>query len=262
LLAVASERYEPYRKRKRPQEILTAASAILGQGQLSLAKYLLIVAGEDDPDLHPSDSRAVFTHLLERIDFRRDLHFQTQTNVDTLDYSGSGFQAGSKVVMAAVGEPIRTLRDESWWESNGCSEHGPFQQIRVVGPGILALSGERIPGPGSVRGEDPVLSNLSESFEMDHPAREFPLWVVTERAEDLRGAWAEFLWVTFTRSDPAADIYGLEAFFRNKHWGCQGPLVIDARVKEHHAPALEEDPDLVRRLESLAAPGQPLHGIF
>lgn len=259
LLAVASERYEPYRKTKRPQEVLTAANAILGQGQLSLAKFLLITAGEDNPTLHPSDSRAFFGHLLERIDFRRDLHFHTETTIDTLDYSGSGFQTGSKVVMAAVGEPIRRLPTAEDFSSR--EEFGPFERVCVVAPGILALSGPEFRAE-SPRGEDPLLLELDTLVPEDHQAREFPLWVITERADELARSWANFLWMVFTRSDPATDIYGLKSFYRAKHWGCSGPLVIDCRVKPHHAPALEEEPELVAKVESLAAPNGPLYKIF
>ena len=62
-------------------------------------------------------------------------------------------------------------------------------------------------------------------------------------------------------SDPAADIEGIDAFVEQKHWGCAGPLVIDARIKPHHAPPLVEDPEIVKRVDALAAPGGPLHGI-
>src|SRR5262249_46115918 len=99
LLAVGSERYVPYDRQRRPQELLTIANAVLGQGQLSLAKYLLIVAMEDDPGLDIHDIPAFFRHLLERVDWRNDLHFQTRTTIDTLDYSGHGLNAGSKVVI-------------------------------------------------------------------------------------------------------------------------------------------------------------------
>jgi 4-hydroxy-3-polyprenylbenzoate decarboxylase len=71
-----------------------------------------------------------------------------------------------------------------------------------------------------------------------------------------------FLWVTFTRSNPAADIDGVGAFVEDKHWACRGPLVIDARIKPHHAPPLEEEPAVTRRVEALAAPGGPLHGLY
>src|SRR4029077_21156431 len=106
LLAIGSERYVPYAERRKPQELLTAANAILGQGQLSLAKYLMIVAKEDNPELNIHDIPAFFRHMLERVDWRTDLHFQTRTTIDTLDYSGSGLNEGSKLVIAAAG-PIR-----------------------------------------------------------------------------------------------------------------------------------------------------------
>src|SRR5262245_11569987 len=109
LLAIGSERYVPYASRRKPQELLTCANAILGQGQLSLAKYLFIVAREDNPELDIHDIRAFLRHLLERADWRTDLHFQTSTTIDTLDYSGSGLNEGSKVVIAAAGPVRRTL---------------------------------------------------------------------------------------------------------------------------------------------------------
>ena len=65
-----------------------------------------------------------------------------------------------------------------------------------------------------------------------------------------------FLWVAFTRSDPARDIHGLWASTEDKHWGCRGPLIIDARIKPHHAPPLVEDPAVSRRVDELAGPGQ------
>src|SRR5262245_732626 len=95
LLAVGSERYVPYAAVRKPQELLTVANAVLGQGQLSLAKYLLIVARQDNPELDIHDIPAFLRHLLERVDWRSDLHFQTSTTIDTLDYSGSGFNEGS-----------------------------------------------------------------------------------------------------------------------------------------------------------------------
>ena len=71
-----------------------------------------------------------------------------------------------------------------------------------------------------------------------------------------------FLWVAFTRSNPATDIYGIGASLHAKHWGCSGPLVIDARVKPFHAPVLEDDPEVERKIEALAAKGGPLEGLI
>src|SRR5262249_9679552 len=107
LLAIGSERYVPFAERRRPAELLTIAYRLRGQGQLALAKFLLIVAREDNSDLNIHDIAAFFRHLLERVDWRTDLHFQTATTIDTLDYSGSGLNEGSKVVIAAVGPQRR-----------------------------------------------------------------------------------------------------------------------------------------------------------
>ena len=99
LLAIGSERYVPYQQTTAPQELLTQANAILGQGQMSLAKYLWILDEASAPSLKLSDIETFFITMLERVDWTRDLHFQTKTTIDTLDYSGSGFNTGSKVCL-------------------------------------------------------------------------------------------------------------------------------------------------------------------
>ncbi|MGA2702086.1 MAG: UbiD family decarboxylase [Isosphaeraceae bacterium] len=253
LLAIASERYVPYATVRRPQEILTTASAILGQGQLSLAKYLLIVAGEDDPALDIHDIPAFLRHLLERIDWTSDLHFQTRTTIDTLDYSGHGLNQGSKVVMAAAGPRRRELPVEL---PGGLRIPDGFADPRLVLPGILAIR-----GPGFEPGSDQLI-RFCRSFGPEDPFRSFPLIVIVDDSEFTARNLGNFLWVTFTRSNPAADIEGIDSFIDQKHWGCRGPLVIDARIKPHHAPPLIDDPEIERRVDALAAPGGPLHGIY
>jgi 4-hydroxy-3-polyprenylbenzoate decarboxylase len=86
--------------------------------------------------------------------------------------------------------------------------------------------------------------------------------VVVDDSEEAARSLANFLWITFTRSNPAADIYGIEPLVADKHWGCFGSLVIDARIKAHHAPPLVENPEVTRRVNALAAPGGPLDGII
>jgi 4-hydroxy-3-polyprenylbenzoate decarboxylase len=253
LLAIASERYVPYAEVRRPQEILTTASAILGQGQLSLAKYLMIVAAEDDPALDIYNVSAFFCHLLERADWTRDLHFHTRTTIDTLDYSGDALNEGSKVVMAAAGPKRRELPTEFRSES-GFPER--FREPRLVAPGILAVQGPRFE-PHSDQ-----LSDFCRSIGREDPLRAFPLIVIVDDSDFAARNLRNFLWVTFTRSNPAADIDGVDAFIDRKHWGCHGPLVIDARIKPHHAPPLVDDAEIERRVDALAAPGGPLHGIY
>jgi 4-hydroxy-3-polyprenylbenzoate decarboxylase len=244
LLAIGSERYVPYTQLRKPQELLTSAHALLGQGQLSLAKYLLIVAREDDPELDIHDIAAFFRHLLERVDWRADLHFQTSTTIDTLDYSGSGLNEGSKLVIAAAG-PLRRQLPTTLQGNLGLPDG--FNEPRICLPGVLAVQG---------RGD------LGEFCSKLNPSLPFPLVVLVDDSDFTARTLNNFLWVTFTRSNPAADIDGVGAFTRQKHWGCEGPLVIDARIKPHHAPPLVEDPEVSKRIDLLAAPGGPLHGVF
>ena len=82
--------------------------------------------------------------------------------------------------------------------------------------------------------------------------------LVVDDSEFTARTLNNFLWMIFTRSNPAADVYGIEAFTRQKHWGCRGALVIDARSKPHHAPPLVEDPAVTQRVDALAARGGPL----
>ena len=111
LLAIGSERYTPYNQTKQPAELLTIANSILGTGQLSLAKFLFITADETNK-LSTKNIESFFDFLLQRIDLARDIHFYTNTTIDTLDYSGTGLNTGSKVVFAAYGNELRNLCTE------------------------------------------------------------------------------------------------------------------------------------------------------
>ncbi|WP_146400543.1 UbiD family decarboxylase [Pseudobythopirellula maris] len=282
LLAVGSERYMPFMQETRPQELLTQACAILGQGQLSLAKYLFIANGDDKPapDLH--DIRAFLGHVLERADWSRDLHFHTETTIDTLDYSGDGLNAGSKLVVAACGPARFELATEL---PSDLRLPDGFADPRVALPGVLAVRAPRLPEPtfdydasrrdpalgaaveraGLARSESQSAADLrrfGESLTAAEPIGRFRLVVLCDDPAFVAESLGNFLWVTFTRSNPAADIGGVEAFTHQKHWGCRGSLVIDARTKPHHAPVLEEDPEVSARVEAMAGPGGPLAGLL
>ncbi|MCD6187161.1 MAG: UbiD family decarboxylase [Desulfuromusa sp.] len=257
LLAIGSERYTPYNKLERPQELLTQANAVLGQGQLSLAKYLLIVAENDNPQLDIHNIPDFFQHLLERVDWQRDLHFQTATTIDTLDYSGHGLNQGSKVVIAAVGEKQRTL--PAVLPENLALPRG-FTKPKIALPGILFIKG---PTCNDYRpGEDLNLLRFCKKMTVDDPINSFPLIMIVDDSEFCAAALNNWLWVGFTRSNPAADIYGIGSFSTAKHWGCSGSLLIDARSKPHHAPALIDDPEIEREVDQLAVNDGPLQGII
>lgn len=254
LLAVGSERYVPYAQRK-PQEILTIANAVLGFNQASLAKYLMIAAGEDGPDIH--DIPAFIQHVLARIDWTRDLHFQTRTTIDTLDYSGTGVNEGSKVVLAAAGAPIRQLAANL--PENMADLPAGFHSPKIALPGIVAISSPAFTDPTLAQADAERLCRYLE--QAPWPAG-LPLVVLVDDAAFTAAKLNNFLWVTFTRSNPAHDIYGAHSSTVFKHWGCRGPLVIDARIKPHHAPPLVEDPKVTQRVDALAAKGGPLHGLI
>jgi len=259
LLAIGSERYTPYDPGRRPMELLTLANALLGHGQLSLAKYLLIVAGEDNPDLDVRHVPDFLRHVLERVDWRRDLHFQTCTTIDTLDYSGEGLHQGSKVVIAAAGPPRRALPVVMDSRVKMPADLG-FEHPRVFLPGILVVRGPRYRADAA--GRDRAVERFCAAFGRQDAINGFPLVVVVDDSDEAARSLGNFLWITFTRSNPAADVYGVEPSVIDKHWGCLGSLVIDARIKPHHAPPLVEDPEVTRRVNALAAPGGPLHGIL
>ncbi|MFO7905149.1 MAG: UbiD family decarboxylase [Planctomycetota bacterium] len=247
LLAIGTERYVPY-ERRRPRELLTQANAVLGQGQMSLAKYLLIVDHQDDPRLDVDDVAAFLRHLLCRVDWRRDAHFQTRTTIDTLDYSGTAINEGSKVAWAAAGPSHRVLPTELPGELQ--LPEG-FSRPKICLAGVLAIQGPPYEGP------DPMV-RFCQAFTADSPISQFPLIVVVDDSEFTARTLDNFLWVTFTRSDPAADTHGIESFTWQKHWGCNGALVLDARVKPRHAPPLIENPEVTRKIDAMATRGGSL----
>ncbi|MGI9473410.1 MAG: 3-octaprenyl-4-hydroxybenzoate carboxy-lyase, partial [Rubripirellula sp.] len=250
LLAIGSERYMPYLKRSEPQELLTQANAILGNGQLSLAKYLLIT---DDPDNHLDihEVDAFLRHLLSRVDWRRDLHFQTKTTIDTLDYSGDGFNQGSKLVIAATGEVVRNLPERL--PSELFLPDG-FRNPRLVLPGVVAIEGP----PYSSHASATDLSSFVESHDLQSPLNEFPLVTLVDDSDFAARSLNNWLWTTFTRSNPAVDISGIESRTQDKHWSCRGSLVIDARIKPHHAPPLIEDRAVCAKVDARATRGDRL----
>jgi 4-hydroxy-3-polyprenylbenzoate decarboxylase len=246
LLAIGSERYMPYLDRPEPQELLTQANAILGNGQLSLAKYLWIT---DDPsgDLDIHDIQAFLSHILARADWRRDLHFQTKTTIDTLDYSGRGLNQGSKLVIAATGPPIRQLPTEI---PSDLQLPDNFKNPRLLMPGVIAIE--------SPKYDQRTLRRFVDAMSQESSINQFPLVILVDDSDFTSQSLRNWLWVTFTRSNPATDVDGIDAGFESKHWGCNGSLAIDARVKPHHAPPLIEDPETTARVDAMATRGGSL----
>ncbi len=241
LLAIGSERYTPYLNLAQPAEILTIANHILGTGQLSLAKFLYIAA-DPNHQLHVHDIAAYLQFIFERMDTRRDIHFYTNTSIDTLDYSGTSINQGSKVVFAACGEPIRRLKTEL---PSILKQRGAV----MVMPGVCALPMPNFETYAKTAMEMDMLNQQcqAELASLDGIVQ----MVVCEDAAFTAGSLNNYLWVTYTRCNPSHDIYGIQSFIDFKHWGCHGPVILDARKKPHHAPPLIMDASVERRAEEI-----------
>ncbi len=254
LLAIGSERYTPYNQTKQPAELLTIANHILGKGQLSLAKYLFITADETNK-ISTHNEEEFYKYILERINLKRDLHFYTNTSIDTLDYSGTGLNTGSKLVVAAYGEKIREL--SSTINSQIQTIHS-FSNPNVAFPGVLVLQGNKFVDYTKAKKEFEDFNQEINSKNID--LKGFPMIVLVDDSTFTAATLKNWLWITFTRSNPSHDIYGINSFTEFKHFGCDN-LIIDARVKPHHAPALEKIPEIEKRVDKLFEKGGSLHSL-
>ncbi|MFO0356270.1 MAG: UbiD family decarboxylase [Sphingobacteriaceae bacterium] len=234
LLAVGSERYTPYLKNKRPAELLTQANRILGTGQLSLAKYLFI-SGDEQGKLNCHDIETYLTHVFERLDTTRDVHFYTKTSIDTLDYSGEGLNEGSKVVLAAYGEKTKELITDLPAEIFNIKGVLDAQYIL---PGVVMIKFNTYTTSANAKKE---IAEFAESIKQLKNINNIAQIVLFDDFDFGKDKLQDYLWVTYTRSNPSHDIYGIDELTENKHWGCKGALIFDSRKKPHHAPELKLD---------------------
>ncbi len=254
LLAIGSERYTPYTPTKQPAEILTIANHVLGTGQLSLAKFLFITA-DDSNQLTTHDVSGYMQFVLERIDWKRDVHFYTNTTIDTLDYSGTGLNSGSKVVFAAYGEKRRELCREV---PQALKELQGFENAQLAMPGVVALKRADFTTYNEAHKEMEMLN--AQCSMLNNQLGEVAMIVVCDAAGFVAANINNYLWVAYTRCNPSHDIYGINANTENKHWGCD-VLVIDARIKPHHAPPVEKDAATEKKIDRLFTKGGSLEGI-
>lgn len=214
--AVVRQRYK--------REAMASAFRILGEGQLSLTKFLLVV---DEPQ-NLRNFRAVLRHVLERADMRSDLYIISNLAMDTLDYTGPRVNEGSKGVLLGVGDAIRSLPAE--WRGD------LPRRVRTVEPfcpGCLVIDG--VP-----YADDPQFALIAAR----HPAfGDWPLVVLVDDAKKACASEMSFLWTTFTRFEPAADVHARHSAVVRNHIAYEMPVVIDARVKPWYPAELECDDD-------------------
>ncbi|MFN0008508.1 MAG: UbiD family decarboxylase [Planctomycetota bacterium] len=220
--AVVQDRYK--------REAMASAFRILGEGQLSLTKFLLLVS--EPVDL--KDFKRVLTHVLERADFRTDLFVLSNLSMDSLDYAGPRINEGSKGVLLGVGSPVRKL-PEVFHGQPGAGE----RKVKVFSPGCLVVEG---PKYAEDRGAPARIAK-------DPAFAEWPLIVLSDDAERHARSTMNFLWATFTRFDPASDLHAARAELVANHPSFTPPIVIDARMKPSYPEELFCGEDTAKQVE-------------
>ncbi|MCC5877999.1 MAG: UbiD family decarboxylase [Candidatus Sumerlaeia bacterium] len=224
--AVVKDRY--------PREALQSAFRILGEGQLSLTKFLLLT----DTPMDLREFRKVLTHILERVQWETDLYVFSNLSMDTLDYTGPEVNKGSKGVIVGLGDPVRDLPHEFRGEDARLPRG--IEDARVFCPGCLVVSG---PSYGIDTALPGRLAKLAKF-------KDWPLIILCDDAEKAAASEINFLWTVFTRFEPAADIHAAAVRPIRSHLSHTGPVVIDARVKPWYPDEVFCREDISKKVSS------------
>jgi len=218
--AVVRERYR--------REAMGAAFRILGEGQLSLTKFLL--ATDSPVDLR--DFKATLEHVLARTRTETDLYVFANLSMDTLDYTGPKVNEGSKGVWLGLGEPVRDLPGDF----SAAELPAGVTEVRVFCRGCLVVGGPRYV---DAAGAADAARRIAQ-----HPAfAAWPLLVLTDEPRRAAASAINFLWTTFTRFEPAADLYAAAVEVTRNHLAYRAPILIDARLKPGFPKELSADPE-------------------
>ena len=221
--AVVQERYG--------REAMQSAFRILGEGQLSLTKFLLLT----DRAVDLRDFKATLAHILARTRFQTDLYVFGSLSMDTLDYAGPAVNKGSKGVLLGLGEPVRTLPTEF-----SGTLPPPFDKAVVFCPGCLVVQGPPFANDrraAAALAQVPALAN-------------WPLVVLVDDAAKAAKSSVNFLWTTFTRFEPAADLHGKQLQLVQSQPSWTPPIVLDARMKPSYPAELFCDPDTAKTVQA------------
>ena len=212
------------------KEAFTAALKIMGEGQLSLTKFLMVT----DQDCDIKDFKKLFIKVLERADFRRDLFILSNISQDTLDYTGPKVNEGSKAILLGLGEKKRELKLD--WQ--GRFLNNQFSNPDVFCAGALCVQGV------------PYKTNpdLAQALIKEPSIQDFAMVFLVDNPQDACQTTSDFIWHIFTRFEPAADIYG-ELNIERLHIGFQGPVILDCRKKTWYPDELVEDETVEKAVE-------------
>ncbi len=219
--AVVKERYS--------REALGAGFRILGEGQLSLTKFLLLT----DKPQNLRDFKSLFEYILARVNWESDFFVFDRTSFDTLDYASGKINHGSKAMLVGVGDAVRNLKHEFNGELPNY-----IKRAEVFCGGCLVVEGE------SYESDNEAGVKIAESGKFDG-------WqiVVLHDSADYALSTENFLWATWTRFNPSTDIYAKESVIRNNHIVYRAPIVIDARMKSWYPAEVEPRDNIVKKVD-------------
>jgi 3-polyprenyl-4-hydroxybenzoate decarboxylase len=200
-------------KQRYKREAMASAFRVLGEGQLSLTKFLLVT----DRHVDIRNFKLTLEHVLARTNTETDLYVFSNLSMDTLDYTGPVVNEGSKGVWLGLGDPVRDLPREF----HAAAVPSGVTDVRVFCGGCLVV------GAPAYAAEPDAAGRLAG----DAAFREWPLVVLTDEPARVAASAMNFLWTTFTRFEPAADIHAAERRIVRNHIAYRGPVVIDARMK-------------------------------
>jgi len=213
-------------KQRYAREAMASAFRILGEGQLSLTKFLLVT----DQPVDVRDFKKTLEHVLARTNPETDLYVFSNLSMDTLDYSGPAVNEGSKGVWLGLGDPVRELPRDF---RPAVAPPSEVTDVRVFCGGCLVIGG---PPFGSDR---EAAGRLAA-----HPAfAGWPLLVLTDEPKRAALSPLNFLWTTFTRFEPAADVHARATRVVRHHVVHEPPVLIDARLKPAFPKELACDPE-------------------
>lgn len=210
------------------RESMVSAFRILGEGQLSFTKFLFLT----DQNVNVRDFKEVLTTILERFKPETDLYIFSNLSLDTLDYTGPELNKGSRGVLLGMGEKIRSLPvDFRGTPPTSISRALPFC------PGALIIEG-------------PSYTQFQDYHSLtNHPDfKDWPLLILVDDAKKATRSESDFLWITFTRFEPAADIHAKSTQIFRHHPMFTGPILLDARMKPSYPQEVECDEDTSRKV--------------
>ncbi|OVE80655.1 4-hydroxybenzoate decarboxylase [bacterium K02(2017)] len=220
-------------KDRYPREALTTALRILGEGQLSLSKILMVT----DKDCEIKDFKSLFQIILERIDFKKDLFILSNISQDTLDYTGPKVNEGSKAIFLGLGEVKNKLNKV--FNTNFNDQR--FSSTKVFCPGALVVQGP------SYSHQDDLAQILANNPAIDGWSMVF----LVDDAEASVLSSQDFIWHIFTRFEPAADIYARSHKLIRYHVSLEPPVVIDCRMKPWYPKELKSEPSVINKLKPI-----------